>query len=148
MSETAIKFIADNPRATCKEAGITNAEANALVGRGLLVAVGKRVTGKRGKPPTEYVVPGAEGDSADYVSQQVEAATQRVNDHRRFERLSGAVVRAANQFGHGSEQHTDAKLMRMDAFPTLPPLPSKNDYVLAGEYVDVDTPLDVPEDVE
>jgi hypothetical protein len=146
MSQAAIDFIADNPRATAKEAGLTNAEANALVGRGLLIEVGKRVTGKRGRPPAEYVVAGTDLSDNDYVQQQVEKAQQIVRDHRHFERLSNAVMRAANEYGHGSQQHTDAVLLRRETFLVLPPIPSKNDYILAGEAVDLDdTPLDVPE---
>jgi hypothetical protein len=52
-------------------------------------------------------------------------------------RLSGNVMRAANEFGHGSEQHVAAKLDRAEVFGReLPPLPSKNDYVLAGVIVE------------
>lgn len=147
-SAAAIVHFTENPRATAREAGLTNAEANELVGQGLIVEVGKRVTGKRGRPPAEYVIKGAELDhSAEaYVQVQVENAKARVNAHRYYERLSGAIMRAANEFGHGSEQHMEAKLMRTETFPVLPDLPSKNDYVLAG-VIEAD-PVEEAEEVE
>lgn len=134
---TVIQYFTDNPRCTAREAGISNAEANVLVGQGKIVAVGNRVTGKRGRPPMEYVVSGAEMGHTDeaYVQAQVQAARDRVNDHRNYERLSNAIMRAANEYGHGSEQHVEAKLLRTETFSVLPPVPSKNDYILAGEYV-------------
>lgn len=137
---TALAFIAETPRATAKEAGLTNAEANELVGQGKLVAVGNRVTGKRGRPPMEYVIAGQELDHTDaaYVQAQVEAARDRLRSHRGYERLSNAIMRAANEFGHGSDEHVEAKLLRTETFAVLPPVPSKNDYVLAGEFVDDD----------
>lgn len=142
MSDTALKFIAENPRATAKEAGITNGEANALVGQGKLVAVGNRVTGQRGRPPMEYVIAGTEVTGDEYVQEQVAKATERVRRNRHFERLSSAIMRAANEHGHGSPQHIEAKANRQDAYPVgmLPDVPSKNDYVLAGEIVE-DAPL-------
>jgi hypothetical protein len=44
---------------------------------------------------------------------------------------------AYNEYGYGSEEHTAAKLDMYEIFPkgTVPETPSKNDYVLAGEYV-------------
>jgi hypothetical protein len=123
---TAIEYIKANPRATAKEAGLSNAEVNALVGQGKLMQAGKRMTGKKGKPPYEY-------------------ARERVNAHRLYERMSNAIMRAANEFGHGSEQHVDAKLLRLESFTVLPSLPSKNDYVLAGVIAeDTDLPALLP----
>jgi hypothetical protein len=146
MNSTAvIQFFADNPRSTVKEAGITNAEANILVGQGKLIAVGKRSTGKKGKPPTEYVVMGTELSDDAYVQAAVESARDRIRAHRSYERMSNAIMRAANQHGHGSPEHLEAKLTRTEAFTVLPVLPSSNDYVLAGEAVDLDEPLPVLE---
>jgi hypothetical protein len=137
MSATAIEFIRANPRSTAKEAGLTIAEANSLVGQGKLLQAGKRVTGQKGRPPTEFVTPDYDVSDDALAQEAVEAARKRVNDHRRFERLSGNVMRAANEFGHGSEQHVAAKLDRAEVFGReLPPLPSKNDYVLAGVIVE------------
>lgn len=145
----ALKHFEDNPRATAREAGLTNAEANELVGQGRIVAVGNRVTGKRGRPPMEYVVAGAELDHTDdaYVQKQVAEATERVWNNRRYERMWSKVMSAYHDFGYGSEEHTAAKLDLYELFPkgTVPATPSKNDYVLAGELVEDNTPLDVPE---
>lgn len=142
MSQTAIDFIAANPRSTAKEAGLTNAEANALVGQGKLMQAGQRQTGKKGRPPTEYVVAGYDLTDDPQAQVAVEAAQARVSDHRRWERLSGAIMRTADEFGTNSPQHIDAKLARTEAFELvgIPPLPSKNDYVLAGVIVE-DEPL-------
>lgn len=130
---TGIQFIEANPRCTAREAGLTNAEANALVGQARIVAVGNRVTGKRGRPPAEYVVAGTVLDNDALAHEQVKAARRRVSDHRLYERLSGAIMRAADESGHGSDEHVEAKLTRTEAFPLeLPTLPSKNDYILAG----------------
>jgi hypothetical protein len=134
-STAALAHFAENPRATAREAGLTNAEANELVGQGRLIPVGNRVTGMRGRPPMEYVVAGTDVDT-DLVQAQVEAARDRLGAHRTWERLSNAIMRAADAYGHGSPEHVEAKLIRTETFAILPPLPSKNDYVLAGEFVD------------
>lgn len=131
-SATAIKFFEVNPRATAKEAGLTTGEANSLVGAGKLMRAGHRKTGKKGRPPVEYVVVGYDLSNDPAAQKAVEAARDRVSAHRTFERLSGAIVRAANEHGHGSEEHIEAKLYRSESFVTVPPIPSKNDYVLAG----------------
>lgn len=137
MSATAITFFEQNPRATAKEAGLTTAEANSLVGQGKLMQAGYRQTGRRGRPPIEYVVVGYDLSNDTQAQEAVERAKQRVANHRRFERMSGAVMRAANEFGHGSPQHIAAKLDRAEVFGReLPELPSKNDYVLAGVIVE------------
>src|SRR4051812_20311138 len=111
---TAIEYIKANPRATAKEAGLSNAEVNALVGQGKLMQAGKRMTGKKGKPPYEYVVAGYDFADDPQAAEAVEAARERVNAHRLYERMSNAIMRAANEFGHGSEQHVDAKLLRLE----------------------------------
>lgn len=149
MSDTALKFFADNPRATAKEAGLTNAEANALVGQSKLVPVGARVTGKRGRPPMEYVIAGTELSDDDFIQEQVQRAQDLVRSNRHFERLSGAIMRAANEYGHNSPQRLEAVANRRDAFPFGPPaIPSKNDYVLAG-VIPADAPEpEIPEDAE
>jgi hypothetical protein len=137
MSTTAIDFIRANPRSTAKEAGLTIAEANSLVGQGRLLQAGSRVTGKRGRPPMEFVTPDYDVSDDALVQEAVDRAIHRVAEHRRFERMSGNIVRAANEFGHGSPQHTEAKLTRSEAFELgLPDLPTKNDYVLAGVIVE------------
>jgi hypothetical protein len=143
-SAAALKHFEDNPRATAKEAGITNAEANELVGMGRIIEVGKRITGKRGRPPAEYVVAGTVINDDAYVQEQVEKAKARVEAHRHYERLSNAIMRAANEHGHGSDQHVEAKLLRSETFLVLPDLPSKNDYVLAG-IIEVDPVEEVEE---
>jgi hypothetical protein len=143
-SAAALKHFEDNPRATAKEAGITNAEANELVGMGRIIEVGKRITGKRGRPPAEYVVAGTVINDDAYVQEQVEKAKTRVEAHRHYERLSNAIMRAANEHGHGSDQHVEAKLLRSETFLVLPDLPSKNDYVLAG-IIEVDPVEEVEE---
>ncbi len=146
-TNAVIEFFTENPRATAKEAGITNAEAVQLVGTGKLVEVGKRKTGKKGRPPAEYVVFGADLDDSEYVAVQVENAKAKVIAHRRYEALSTAIVRAADEHGSGSNEHIAAKLERWEAFPgALPELPTGTDYVLAGDvrYVAPDsTPLEV-----
>jgi hypothetical protein len=112
------------------------------VGQGKLMQAGPRVTGKRGRPPMEFVTPDYDVSDDTLVQEAQEAAKRRVNDHRRFERFSGAIVRAANEHGHNSPEHLEAKALRAEAFPrTLfpagcPDLPSKNDYVLAGVLVE------------
>ena len=153
MSNAAIDFIAANPRSTAKEAGLTNAEANALVGQGKIVAVGNRVTGKRGRPPMEYVVAGAALDDDAMIQAQVAEAQERVRRHKRYEQLWARVLIAYREYGYGSEEHTAAKADLHEVFPPgqHPVTPSKNDYVLAGEVtvLDVDTSdMDVPELVE
>src|SRR4051794_3211230 len=109
-----IAFIEANPRSTAKEAGLTTAEANALVGQGKLVQAGTRQTGKKGRPPTEFVVPGYDFTDDPQATVAAEAAQQRVSDHRRYERLSTAIMRAADAHGHGSPEHTDAVLARRE----------------------------------
>lgn len=136
----AIAYIEANPRATAKEAGLTTAEANALVGQGKLMQAGTRKTGKKGRPPVEYVIAGYDFTDDPQAAVAVEAAQERVRQHRHFERLSTAIVRAADTHGNGSPEHLDAKLLRMETFPILPPLPTKNDYVLAGVITE-DIPL-------
>lgn len=144
----ALAHFAENPRATAREAGITNAEANELVGQGRIIAVGARVTGKRGRPPMEYVVFGTEVSDDGFVQKQVAEATERVSTNRRYEALWSKIMRAYHEFGFGSEEHTAAKLDLYEIFPkgTVPVTPSKNDYVLAGVIEgDEDAELDVPE---
>lgn len=146
-STTAINFFAENPRSTAKEAGLTKAEADALVGRGKIIPAGNRKTGKKGRPPVEYVVVGFDLDDDSVAQEAVRAAQDRVRAHRNYERLSNAIMRAANEFGHGSDQHTDAKLYRLEAYSVLPPIPSGNDWVLAGVVVE-DAPLPLLPDEE
>lgn len=138
MSTTAIEFFRANPRATAKEAGLTTAEANALVGAGKLLQAGKRQTGKKGRPPIEYVTVDYDLTDDPQAQEAVREAQARVDNHRRWERLSGNVVRAANEFGDGSPEHIDAKLTRREAFELIgiPPLPGPNDWVLAGVSVE------------
>ena len=148
MSTKAINFIAENPRSTAKEAGLTTAEAVALVGRGLLLQAGHRKTGKKGRPPVEYVVPGYDLSNDPEAQKAVEAAKDRVQMHRHWERLSNAIMRAANEFGNGSSAHLEAKANRAETFIAPPPLPSTNDYVLAG-VIEEETPLpDLLDEVE
>jgi hypothetical protein len=144
----AVKFFEENPRATAREAGLTTADANFLVGQGKLMQAGARVTGKRGRPPMEYVVAGTELDDGGFAQQQVERAKRVLRAHRHYERLSNAIMRAANEFGHGSDQHTEAKELRRETFLVFPPIPSKNDYLLAGEATldELDEPLPVIEE--
>lgn len=147
MSNAAIDFIAANPRATAKEAGLTNAEANALVGQGKLVAVGNRVTGKRGRPPMEYIVAGTDLTEDSMAQASVQEAVERVERHRHYERLSSRMMQAYHEFGYGSPEHVEAKANRKDAFPVPPVTPSKNDYVLAGSNL-VDAPPAIESDTD
>lgn len=139
-----IKFFEDNPFATIKEAGITKADANALVGSRKIIEVGPRKTGQRGRPPMEYVAASYDLSDDQRVQESVEKAKAKLSAHRRFERLSRAIVDAADEHGHGSSEHIAAVLARKEAFELTgyPDLPAKNDYVLAGEIED-----DVEDDV-
>lgn len=148
MSAIAINFFEAYPRSTAKEAGLTTAEANALVGAGKLMQAGHRKTGKKGRPPIEYVVIGYDLTDDPQAQEAVREAQARVDDHRRWERLSGVVMRAANEHGTGSDEHVDAKLARYEAFPFgIPPLPGPNDWVLAGVTVELeDLPALLPDE--
>lgn len=147
-TNAAIKFIADNPRSTAKEAGLTNAEVNALVGAGKLIQAGKRKTGKKGKPPYEYVVPSYDLSNDPETSKAADEAKARVAEHRRYERFWTKIMMADRQYGYGSEQHTAAKLDMWEVFPkgVIPVTPSSNDYVLAGVITDADLALLTDED--
>lgn len=144
MTTTAIKFIEQNPRSTAKEAGLTNAEANALVGQGKLIVAGDRQTGKKGRPPREYVVPSYDMSEDTVTHVAVETAIQRVKAHKAYERISNDAMRAANAGNH--DLVAELRAMRRETFVVPPPLPSGADYALAGiQQVGAELP---PEPIE
>lgn len=131
--DTIIAFVRDHPRCTAQEAGVTVARMNELEGAHV-VRVGTRRTGKKGKPPIEWVIIGTEITPDESIKEQAAEAQARIDAFRKYERLSSKMVQAANEHGHNSPEHVDAKLARIEAFELgLPDLPTKNDYVLAGD---------------
>lgn len=141
-STAAVKFFEANPRATAKEAGITKGEADQLVGAGKILPAGNRKTGKKGRPPVEYVIVGYDLGEDSVAQASVQAAQGRVRIHRHFERLSARMMRAYREFGPLSEEYLEAKAYRTEAFSVTPPLPTGTDWVLAGV---TDLPDDEPE---
>lgn len=58
-----IKTLKKNPGATAAELGTTTLVMREMEKQGEVVAVGTRRTGKRGKPPVEWAVPGPKADA-------------------------------------------------------------------------------------
>lgn len=74
---TALK---KQPGATAAELGTTTLVMRDLEKQGKVVAVGTRRTGKRGKPPVEWAVPGPQADA---LKAQHDEATERVKQERK-----------------------------------------------------------------
>jgi hypothetical protein len=101
----------------------------------------------------EFVTPDYDVSDDELVQEAQQAAQKRVDDHRRFERLSGRILRASQEHGYGSVEHMEAKAERAEAFPRtlfpagVPALPSGNDWVLAGVTVEQeDLPALLPDE--
>lgn len=142
-ADKIIAALTENPRATAQEVGATIADMKVLQGRGLVIEYGKRTTGRRGRPPIEWVVAGTDVSHDAVVQESVQRAEGIVRAHRLYEKLSRAILAASQEFGYNSPERTEAVLLRKETFTILPPLPSKNDYVLAGEMVDDDIETEV-----
>lgn len=58
--ETIIAYLTENPGATAQEIGVSSVEMNRLAAKGLVEKVGSRHTGGRGRPASEWALPGAD----------------------------------------------------------------------------------------
>lgn len=142
-----IENLTANPRQTAVELGITIADAKVLEADGVITNFGTRVTGKRGRPPIEWVVAGAE--VSDTQQEVVQAAEGRVSLVKRYDRICNRMWRLREAGERGSDEYNrlaDEKAAIYEVTGGIAPEAKPNDYALAGEVVaDVDTPLDVPE---
>jgi hypothetical protein len=69
-----VNFIRENPRATAQEAGTTVTVMKALEDMGHVTNAGNRSTGKRGRPPVEWVVAGTEVEDTGHKHDPAEVA--------------------------------------------------------------------------
>lgn len=142
-----LENLAASPRQTAVELGITIADAKLMEADGLIVNFGTRVTGKRGRPPIEWVVAGTE--VSDTQQEAVTAAEGRVALVRKYDRICNRMWRLREADARDSDEYAllaDEKAAIYEVTGGTAPDCKPNDYVLVGETVtDVDTPLDVPE---
>ena len=61
FSKNIAAFLAQNPGAIADEIGVSPVIMGRLEAEGLVIRVGKRQTGKRGRPPVEWALPDTEG---------------------------------------------------------------------------------------
>jgi hypothetical protein len=146
-----IDSLTATPRQTAVELGITIAEAKAMEAEGIIVSFGTRVTGKRGRPPIEWVVAGTE--VSDTQQEAVEAAQHRVALVLNYDRICNRMWRLREAFsglftGNVAGIPEDAvaeyaaladeKALIYEATGGKAPQASTNDFVLAGEYIEPD----------
>lgn len=134
---TIINFLSENPGSIPSEIGTTPVEMSRLEQAGLVVRVGQRKTGKRGRPPVEWAVTGAEVRQDERVAESIVEARKRVESFREYERLSAIIMHAANDHGYHSDERLKAIDARKAAFPTPPQIPAKGDYAIMGAVVDI-----------
>lgn len=117
---------------TAVELGESGVTMNRLVKAGVVYVATTRRSGDRGRPSGVYCLVGQEFDTTADDEAHLYAAQARLDAHRQWERLSNAIMRAANEFGHGSPEHNEAKTLRRETFPILPDTPTPNDYEVTG----------------
>lgn len=133
-----VKFLQDHPGAIAEEIGATSIDMNRCFKAGLVIKLGTRAMGRRGRPPVEWATPGTEGAVQDArVTEALAHAQQRVNDHNAYEQSSSRLSQIRTTFGLGSPEHIEAKLTHKEVWPQPPVLPSENDYALMGAVVDI-----------
>lgn len=71
-----LKNLKANPGSTAAELGATAAEMKQLEAEGKVVNVGTRRTGKRGKPPAEWAVAGAEANKLKQANEEAKKAAE------------------------------------------------------------------------
>jgi hypothetical protein len=133
---TIIDRLAAAPRSTAQELGTTTTELDKLVARGLIQRFGTRKTGKRGKPPVEYIVAGA--DVSDTQAEAVDEAKAKVAEYFAWDRSSSKLWRMREELGYNAAQESDAYMSaycaHYDRWPqgTVPAIPTQNEMLMAG----------------
>lgn len=120
-ADTIIAALTDAPGATAQELG-TNVPTMALLEQaGRVIRIGSRSTGKRGRPPVEWAIAGADVEIAPRISQAQDEARQRVEAFRKWSRGIAAYDQAVN--------------LGMDpgVKPKMPEVPKDADFKVIGE---------------
>lgn len=120
---------------------ITNADLKALQARGLVAEYGTRVTGKRGRPPIEWVIAGTV--VSDSAEKAVDAAREAVDNYNDWMASSNKLWHLREDGQGDSDAYAEAYCDHYDRWPmgTVPPTPTDNQMLLAG----VRAPKDAPE---
>lgn len=120
-ADSIITRLVDNPGATAQELG-SNVPTMALLEQaGRVVRIGYRSTGKRGRPPVEWAIAGADVEIAPRISEAQDAARQRVESFRKWSR--------------GIAAYDQAMRLGMDPGdkPKMPEVPKDADFKMIGE---------------
>lgn len=139
--EKFAKFLAENPGSTAEEIGLTSVEANRLEKAGRIIRIGSRETGKPGRRPIEYALPGQEGVKIDQrVTDAQDKARFIVQEHDAHERVMTRMWRLRDNYGYYTakampeyaelEAARDAIRSRYDG--SIPPVPTPNQMIMAG----------------
>jgi hypothetical protein len=86
-----VNRLRENPRSTAQELGTTTQVMDELAAAGHVTRFGNRVTGKRGRPPVEWVVAGT--DVSDTQQEAVAEAEARIELHAHYWRVCNRMWR-------------------------------------------------------
>lgn len=102
-------YIAANPRCTAGEAGTTTVVLRELERLGHIVDAGPRSTGKRGKPPREWVITGTEvgnGSGNPAITNAINVSANRAGSDRcRCDLHDGMSLADLTALGAGCTEH-------------------------------------------
>lgn len=141
-----LNALRDTPRMTANELGdelgrtITNADMKALLAAGHVVEYGNRVTGKRGRPPIEWVVAGTE--VSDTAAEAVDTAKAAVENYNAWMASSNKLWHLREDGQVDSDAYAEAYCDHYDRWPmgTVPPTPTDNQMLLSGVRAPKDAP--------
>lgn len=143
-----VNQLRENPRSTAQELGTTTQVMDELAASGHVTRFGNRVTGKRGRPPVEWVVAGTDVD--DTQQEAVAEAEARIELHAHYWRVCNRMWRLRNAYPrllvgetNGVPEDTileymtlaDEKTAIYETTGGIAPEVRENDYTITGKAV-------------
>lgn len=122
------------PGSTAKEIDVSPTEMIRLEEMGRVIRVGERHTGKRGRRPVEWALPGAEVTIASHITDAQLDAKDVVNAYSAYWASSNKLWRTREAYGAKSEQAMEMEAAHYAKYPLgeIPPTPTKGQRTMAG----------------
>jgi hypothetical protein len=129
-----VTALTEKPRQTAIELNVALHTLRALEARGVIEDFGPRGTGKRGKPPREFIISGSRDEHGSPEQARQQDALKRCADFREwrrsFDKLSDMRLRGES----ATEAYAEAREAHYERWPmgTVPPTPNATDLANAG----------------
>jgi hypothetical protein len=128
-TDRIIARLTTNPRSTAQECGVTIVKMKALAEQGLIEEFGPRSTGKRGRPPVEWVIAGTKDDHGTPEQAQREDQERRAEEWLSYRRSWDHLWHMREAGLRNSDEYRKAHEAHYERWPmgTVPPVVTMKD---------------------